>query len=96
MRDTNPQPSVKPRAEKQNLYDEITSRIVAELEAGRVPWVQPWGGANAALGLPKNVATARRDKLNITLVASGLLSLVALYGGVMLLLTTSIYTKLGI
>jgi antirestriction protein ArdC len=24
-------------------YDEITDRIIAELEAGRVPWVQPWG-----------------------------------------------------
>jgi antirestriction protein ArdC len=60
MRDTNPQRSVKPRAEKQNVYDEVTSRIVAELEAGRVPWVQPWGSAAAGLGLPKNAATARR------------------------------------
>lgn len=23
------------------LYDEVTARIVAELEAGRIPWVQP-------------------------------------------------------
>jgi antirestriction protein ArdC len=60
MRDTNPQRSVKPRAEKQNVYDEVTSRIVAELEAGRVPWVQPWGSTAAGLGLPKNAATARR------------------------------------
>lgn len=27
--------------ERANLYDEVTARIVGELEAGRVPWVQP-------------------------------------------------------
>jgi len=26
-----------------SLYDEITDKIIAEFEAGRVPWVQPWG-----------------------------------------------------
>ena len=31
--------SAEPRA---SLYDEVTARIVAELEAGRFPWVQPW------------------------------------------------------
>jgi antirestriction protein ArdC len=44
-----------------SLYDEITAKIIAELEAGRVPWVQPWGttAAKAPLGLPKNGATGR-------------------------------------
>lgn len=43
-----------------NLYDEVTARIVSELEAGRLPWVQPWGAADgAALGLPRNALTAR-------------------------------------
>ena len=48
-------------AAKPNLYDEVTARIVAELEAGRAPWVQPWGtpGAKAGLGLPKNALTGR-------------------------------------
>jgi antirestriction protein ArdC len=32
---------------RANLYDEITDKIIAELEAGRVPWVQPWGTAAA-------------------------------------------------
>ena len=32
-----------PRSDRTNLYAEITDRIIAELEAGRVPWVQPWG-----------------------------------------------------
>ncbi len=45
---------------RANLYDEVTARIVAELEAGRFPWVQPWGRADgAALGLPRNAVTAR-------------------------------------
>ena len=41
---------------------EITDKIIAELEAGRVPWVQPWGtaAAKAPLAMPKNAATARR------------------------------------
>ncbi|WP_456316083.1 ArdC-like ssDNA-binding domain-containing protein [Roseicella aerolata] len=45
-----------------NLYDEITARIIADLEAGRLPWVQPWGnsGVAAPLALPKNAATGRR------------------------------------
>lgn len=50
--------------ERASLYDEVTTRIVSELEAGRFPWVQPWGkarglGVNAAPGLPRNAATAR-------------------------------------
>ncbi|CAH2398180.1 ArdC family protein [Mesorhizobium escarrei] len=43
-----------------SLYQEITDRIVAELERGTVPWVKPWGRAKAALGLPRNAATQRR------------------------------------
>ena len=27
--------------DRTSLYDEITDKIIAELEAGRVPWVQP-------------------------------------------------------
>ena len=34
-------------AGRTSLYDEITAKIIAELEAGRVPWVQPWGTAAA-------------------------------------------------
>jgi antirestriction protein ArdC len=48
--------------DRTGLYSEITDRIIAELEAGRVPWVQPWGTAAAAapLAMPKNAATGRR------------------------------------
>jgi antirestriction protein ArdC len=47
---------------RANLYDEITDKIIAELEAGRVPWVQPWGtaAAKASLAMPKNASTARQ------------------------------------
>jgi antirestriction protein ArdC len=47
--------------DRTGLYDEITDKIVAELEAGRVPWVQPWGSTavKAHLAIPKNASTAR-------------------------------------
>ena len=48
--------------DRTSLYQEITDKIIAELEAGRVPWVQPWGtaAAKAPLDMPKNAATQRR------------------------------------
>ncbi|PWC39350.1 zincin-like metallopeptidase domain-containing protein [Azospirillum sp. TSO35-2] len=48
-------------SDRTSLYAEITARIIAELEAGRLPWVQPWGtpAAAAPLGLPRNAATGR-------------------------------------
>jgi antirestriction protein ArdC len=52
----------RPGQDRANLYDEITDKIIAELEAGRVPWVKPWGtaAAKAPLALPKNASTNRR------------------------------------
>jgi antirestriction protein ArdC len=46
-------------AGRPSLYQEVTDRIIRQLEQGRVPWVQPWGSAKAGLGLPKNAATGR-------------------------------------
>ena len=47
-------------ANRANLYDEVTARIIAELEAGRVPWVQPWGRVGGTgPSLPRNALTAR-------------------------------------
>ncbi|WP_294251327.1 zincin-like metallopeptidase domain-containing protein [uncultured Sphingomonas sp.] len=47
-------------AARTNLYDEVTARIVAELEAGRLPWVQPWGRTGGTgPGLPRNALTGR-------------------------------------
>ena len=52
----------RPGQDRASLYSEITDKIIAELEAGRLPWVQPWGasGNGAAVGMPKNAATGRR------------------------------------
>lgn len=57
-RSKSPSRSTKNRT---NLYDEITNKIIGELEAGRVPWVQPWGtsAAKAPLAMPNNAATGR-------------------------------------
>ena len=48
--------------DRASLYQEITDNIIAELEAGRVPWVQPWGtvAAKASLAMPKNAASERQ------------------------------------
>src|ERR1700719_1135170 len=53
--------SARPRHAPASRYDEITTKIIGELESGRVPWVQPWGtaAAKAPLAMPKNAATGR-------------------------------------
>jgi antirestriction protein ArdC len=45
--------------DRTSLYQEITDKIIAELQAGRV---QPWGtvAAKAPLTMPKNAATHRQ------------------------------------
>jgi antirestriction protein ArdC len=49
-------------SDRSSLYDDITNKIIGELEAGRVPWVQPWGtaAAKAPLAMPKNAASGRQ------------------------------------
>jgi antirestriction protein ArdC len=60
---TNRTKKKKPNNHKPNrdLYSEITDRIVAELEEGQFPWVQPWNAEHTAcaIGLPKNASTAK-------------------------------------
>lgn len=48
-------------ADRTSLYDDITNKIIAELEVGRFPWVQPWGtaAAQAPLAMPANAASGR-------------------------------------
>ncbi len=67
-----------------SFYDEVTARIISELEAGRIPWVQPWssaacggaGGSGAVPCLPRNALTSRSySGINILLLwASALAS----------------------
>ena len=88
-------------AGKPSLYQEVTDRIIAELEQGRVPWVQPWGRAKAGLGLPRNAATGRRySGVNILIlwgaerfgpVVSGVLLSMPVTGSIMPPFTLALY-----
>jgi len=49
----------KDKASAVSLYDQVTNRIIAELETGRLPWVQPWDKAGLPAGLPRNAGTSR-------------------------------------
>ncbi|MCP4079877.1 MAG: DUF1738 domain-containing protein [Planctomycetaceae bacterium] len=50
------------RTPRQDLYQEITNKIIAHMEQGKFPWVQPWDSNHAAcaVGLPVNATTQRR------------------------------------
>lgn len=52
--------NARPAEGRTSLYQDITDRIIVELEAGRLPWVQPWTSSAAGLGMPFNAATGRR------------------------------------
>jgi antirestriction protein ArdC len=57
------------------IYHEITDKIIAELERGIVPWVQPWtsGKQRCPLGLPVNGLTRRSySGINILLLWSAI------------------------
>ena len=43
---------------KRDLYAEVSARIIAELEAGAAPWVNPWS-ATAGQNVPQNAVTNR-------------------------------------
>jgi antirestriction protein ArdC len=61
--------------QRDNLYREITDKIIAELERGIVPWVQPWTSTRqlCPLGLPVNGLTRRSySGINILLLWSAL------------------------
>ncbi|RWH82220.1 zincin-like metallopeptidase domain-containing protein [Mesorhizobium sp.] len=59
---SRPTAHARASSNRASLYDEITDKIISELEAGRVPWVQPWGtaAAKAPLAMPRNAATGRQ------------------------------------
>jgi antirestriction protein ArdC len=43
---------------KRDLYAEVSTRIVAELERGAAPWIKPWS-ATAGANTPCNAVTNR-------------------------------------
>ena len=50
----------RPATERAGIYQDITQRIIAQREAGTVPWVQPWNSAGASgLGMPANARSKR-------------------------------------
>src|SRR5690606_16205159 len=52
----------------RDLYADVTAKIIAELEQGRFPWVQPW---DVAPTMPRNAVTGRRySGVNILLLWS--------------------------
>jgi antirestriction protein ArdC len=46
-------------SERQSLYREVTARIIAELEEGRLPWVQPWDAGKCPCMMPANAVSGR-------------------------------------
>ena len=55
------------------IYRTVTDRIIAELRAGRVPWVKPWKSEGAAthIGLPANTISRKSySGINILLLWS--------------------------
>jgi antirestriction protein ArdC len=67
----NPQTQSSDRA---SLYDEVTDRIVAELEQGSAPWVKPWASSGVSLGLPRSAATRRNySGINILILWSAVI-----------------------
>ncbi len=49
----------KTETQRQSLYAEVTARVIAELEEGRLPWVCPWDRAACECGMPRNAMTGR-------------------------------------
>jgi antirestriction protein ArdC len=47
--------------EKTDIYQEVTDRIIASLEAGKAPWLKPWkDGKAGSVNEPHNAVTGRR------------------------------------
>lgn len=46
-------------APRVSLYEEVTAKIIAQLEEGIFPWAQPWSSAAAVPGLPRNAISGR-------------------------------------
>lgn len=45
--------------EKRDLYAEVTTKVIAQLEAGVAPWIKPWTNGATDASLPYNYLTKR-------------------------------------
>jgi antirestriction protein ArdC len=62
---------VRDEERRGSLYAEVAARVIAELEQGRLPWVQPWDVAACGCTMPENGATGRRySGINILILWS--------------------------
>jgi antirestriction protein ArdC len=57
-------------SERQSLYGEVTAKIIAELEEGRLPWVQPWDASRCPCTMPHNGVSGRVQRVE-TLAQAG-------------------------
>ena len=61
-RSTRPTRAAAGRPPQPDIYEDVTNRIIAELEAGVFPWARPWDPSKAttsggAFALPRNPTT---------------------------------------
>ena len=60
------------KQQRGDIYQEITNKIICQIEAGILPWVQPWQGG---LSLPRNASTQKAySGVNILLLWDALFS----------------------
>ena len=63
------------KSERQSLYAEVTARVIAELDEGRLPWVQPWDATACPCAMPANAVTGRRySGINVLILWAGVIS----------------------
>ena len=49
----------KAAVQTRDIYAEVTTKIIADLEAGIAPWAKPWGSAGNGSAMPSNATTKR-------------------------------------
>jgi antirestriction protein ArdC len=55
--------------ERRDIHAEITAKIIADLEAGTVPWLKPWETGARFSGMPRNAVSKRRySGINVVLL----------------------------
>ena len=50
----------KTDTDRASLYADVTRQVIADLEAGRLPWVRPWDGTACGSSMSHNVGSRRR------------------------------------
>ena len=53
---------------KTDVYQQVTDRIIAELEKGAAPWVKPWDGDPTPLDMPRNAQGKTYNGINVPLL----------------------------